>query len=233
MSPPSLRATGGIADLLDLVRQVAREGDGPVQVRRCTVGWADDTGTSHVTITPGQDVDLHVTTAQGFPLTARLAAPGGVWRVPAIGEECLVLADPADWDTPGGPIAFCRHRLPPSALTATRAVVEIPAGGELYLGDAATHPLVRGDTYADRLDAYLDALDAALTALTAALAAVSTYAGAVAALPAPFPLTSPAATALATALTTTWPGALATYTSAAAAFRAARTAYLSANLKGE
>ena len=143
MSPPTLRPTGGIDDLLDLVRQVAGEGESPVQVRRCTVGWSDDTGTGHVTITPGQDVDLHVTTAQGYPLTARLAASGGVWRVPAIGEECLVLADPADWDTPGGPIAFCRHRLPPSALTATRAVVEIPTGGELYVGDGATHAAAR------------------------------------------------------------------------------------------
>ena len=143
MSPPTLRPSGGIDDLLDLVRQVAREGDAPVQVRRCTVGWPDDTGTNHVTITPGQDVDLHVTTAEGYPLTARLGAQGGVWRVPAIGEECLVLADAADWDTPGAPVAYCRHRLPPASLTATRAVVEIPTGGELYVGDGATQAAAR------------------------------------------------------------------------------------------
>ena len=228
---PGTRASG-VLDFSAL-RELLGDGQDATQVQRGTVGWEGETGAEHLTITPGQDVEVHVTTSRGYPLAARLAAPGGLWRTPAIGEECLLVGPEGDGRAPGALVCFCRHRLPPSALTATRAVVEIPAGGELYLGDAATHPLVRGDTYADRLDAYLDALDAALTALTAALAAVSTYAGAVAALPAPFPLTSPAATALATALTTTWPGALATYTSAAAAFRAARTADLSANLKGE
>lgn len=114
--------------------------DEPVRLGR--IGWDGDADASHVTITPGRDVDVHVTLRDGFPITARLAASGGVWRVPAIGEECVVMAPPGDWATPGAPIAVCRHRLPPSSLTPSVAVIEAPAGG-LVIGDGASAAAAR------------------------------------------------------------------------------------------
>jgi len=111
-------------------------------VRLGRIGWDGDAGSSHLTITPGRDVDVHVTTRDGYALTARLAATGGVWRAPAIGEECLILGPEGDWSTPGAPIAFCRHRLPPSSLSATNAVLEAPTGG-LLIGDGATQAAAR------------------------------------------------------------------------------------------
>ncbi len=138
---PQTRA-GSTFDI-GILRALIAEGLDTTQVQRGTVGWRDDTGTSHVTITPGQDVDLHVTTAEGYPYTARLAAPGGLWRVPAIGEECLIVGPVSDRQTPGALVCLCRHRLPPSSLTATRAVVEIPSGGALYVGNGAAHAAAR------------------------------------------------------------------------------------------
>jgi len=97
----------------------------------------------------------------------------------------------------------------------------------------ASQPFVRGDTYADKLSAHLDQIDTLNGALTTALAAISVYVQAVKALPVPFPATGAAADLLTTALPTTWPAALAVYTPAAAAFRAARAQYLSTRIKGE
>lgn len=116
----------------------------PDLVRRGTVGWEGEAGTQHVVITAGQDVELHVTTSAGFEVTARLAAPGGVWRVPAIGEEVMLFAPAGDWRAPGGPVAVAKHREPPSNLTASRAVVEVPSGG-LLVGNGATKAAARAD----------------------------------------------------------------------------------------
>jgi len=116
----------------------------PDLVRRGAVGWEGEAGTQHVVVTAGQDVELHVTTSDGFELTARLAAPGGVWRVPAIGEEVMLFAPAGDWRAPGGPVAVAKHREPPSSLTATRAVVEVPSGG-LLIGNGATKAAARTD----------------------------------------------------------------------------------------
>lgn len=116
----------------------------PDLVRRGTVGWEGEAGTQHVVVTAGQDVELHVTTSAGFEVTARLAAPGGVWRVPEIGEEVVLFAPAGDWRAPGGPIAVAKHREPPSNLTATRAVVEVPSGG-LLVGNGATKAAARED----------------------------------------------------------------------------------------
>lgn len=97
----------------------------------------------------------------------------------------------------------------------------------------ASQPFVRGDTYADALASHLDAIDALTAALSTAIAAISAYANAITLLPVPFPLTTPAATTLATALAIPWTSAVATYTASATAFRAARAQYLSQRIKGE
>lgn len=142
MRPPATHPSG----VMDwgVFAEMAREAMGPDLVRRGVVGWEGESGTDHVTITAGQDVDVHVTLDGGYPIVARLAAPGGVWRCPAIGEEALVLAATGDWRTDGGPVAYLRHRLPPSNLTATRAVLEVPSGG-LLVGDGATKAAARTD----------------------------------------------------------------------------------------
>lgn len=111
--------------------------------------------------------------------------------------------------------------------------IKILSGTGMINMQGATQPFVRGDTYADKLSGHLDQIDTLNTALTTALAAVSTYATAVGALGGVFTPTQPLAATLATALNTTWPAALAVYTPAAAAFRAARAQYLSTRIKGE
>lgn len=138
---PATRPSG----VLDFgaLRALLGEGQDTTQVQRGTVGWQGETGAEHLTITPGQDVEVHVTSARGYPLAARLAAPGGLWRAPAIGEECVLVGPEGDGLAPGALVCFCRHRLPPASLTASRAVVEIPTGGELYVGDGATQAAAR------------------------------------------------------------------------------------------
>lgn len=128
----------------DVLRQMMRESVDADQVRRARIGWDGETGTDHLTITAGRDVDVHVTTAEGFELTARLFAPAGLWRVPPIGDECLVVAQAGDWTTPGAPVCLWRHRLPPAHLTGTNAVVEVPSGG-LLVGDGAEKAAARTD----------------------------------------------------------------------------------------
>ena len=142
MRPPGTHPSG----VMDwgVFAEMARDALGPELVRRGVVGWDGELGTDHVTITAGQDVDVHITLDGGFPVTARLAAPGGVWRCPAIGEEALVLAASGDWRTDGGPVAYLRHRLPPSNLSTSNAVLEVPDGG-LLVGDGATKAAARTD----------------------------------------------------------------------------------------
>lgn len=138
------RPSGSAEDLAGLIRDLAAGGsESSARVTRGRVGWERETGAEHLTITPGQDVEVHVTSSHGYPLAARLAAPGGVWRAPVIGEECLLIGPESDATTPGALVCFCPHRLPPNALTATRAVVEIPTGGALYVGNDAAHAAAR------------------------------------------------------------------------------------------
>lgn len=142
MRPPATHPSG----VLDwsVFAAMGREAAGPDLVRRGVVGWEGESGTDHLTITPGQDVDVHVTTADGFELTARLFAPAGVWRLPPIGDEVLVVAAAGDWRTPGGPVCLWKHRLPPSNLTTSNAVLEVPDGG-LLVGNGATKAAARTD----------------------------------------------------------------------------------------
>ncbi len=124
-------------------------------------------------------------------------------------------------------------------LKETSAVVRIRASGAIEITaksgqrvdlQGASQPFVRGDTYADRLATYLDALDTLHTLLTATFEAINVYALAIKPLADPTNAVTPT---LVTALTTTWVRGVTTYTSAAAAFRAARTQYLSTRIKGE
>ena len=137
------RPSGAVEDLAGLIREIAGSAGAGDRVCRGTIGWPNETGDEHLTITPGQDVEVHATTAEGFPVHARLAAPGGFWRAPVIGEECLLLAQERDAGAVGGFVCLCPHRNPPSSLTATRAVVEIPSGGALYVGNGAAHAAAR------------------------------------------------------------------------------------------
>lgn len=139
---PATRPDGALdfAPLRDLIH----EGADTDQVRRARIGWDGETGTDHLTITPGRDVDVHATTAAGFPLVARLFAPAGVWSLPPIGDECLVVAQAGDWSTPGAPVCLWKHRLPPSHLALDNAVLEVPSGG-LLVGDGATKAAARTD----------------------------------------------------------------------------------------
>lgn len=139
---PATRPFGGL-DFAPL-REMMNNGADTDQVRRARIGWDGETGTDHLTITPGRDVDVHVTTSAGFPLTARLFAPAGVWALPPIGDECLVVAESGDWGTNGAPVCLWKHRLPPVHLTTTNAVVEVPSGG-LLVGDGATKAAARTD----------------------------------------------------------------------------------------
>jgi len=125
-------------------RDFLREGLQSAQVRRGTVGWPDEPEAERYTITAGQDVDLHVTRADGMQLVARLYAGGGLWSIPPAGEEVTLLAEEADWHTPGAPVALWKHRLPPAHLVADKAVLEVPSGG-LLIGDGATKPAARKD----------------------------------------------------------------------------------------
>lgn len=116
------------------------------QVRRGRIGWEGEAGTEHLTVTAGQDVAVHVTTADGMALTCRLFAPAGLWALPPIGDECLVLAQEGDWTAIGAPVCLWRHRSPPSNATPTRAVLEVPADG-LLVGNGATANAARvGDS---------------------------------------------------------------------------------------
>jgi hypothetical protein len=139
---PGTRPFGGL-DFAPL-REMIDDGAEAAPVRRARIGWEGETGTDHLTITPGRDVDVHVTTAAGFPLVARLFAPAGVWALPPIGDECLVVAEGGDWSAPGAPVCLWKHRLPPAHLTTTNAVLEVPAGG-LLVGDGATKAAARTD----------------------------------------------------------------------------------------
>jgi hypothetical protein len=139
---PGTRPFGGL-DFAPL-REMIDDGAEADAVRRARIGWEGETGTDHLTITPGRDVDVHVTTAAGFPLVARLFAPAGVWALPPIGDECLVVAEGGDWGAPGAPVCLWKHRLPPAHLSTTNAVLEVPAGG-LLVGDGATKAAARTD----------------------------------------------------------------------------------------
>lgn len=127
-----------------VLRQLQGQGAPDELVRRARIGWDGETGTDHLSITAGRDVDVHVTTADGFPLTARLFAPAGVWRLPPIGDECLVLAQGSDWATPGAPVCLWKHRLPPEHISTENAVIEVPSGG-LLVGDGAEKAAARTD----------------------------------------------------------------------------------------
>lgn len=139
---PASRPDGAL-DFAPL-REMMNEGADTDQVRRARIGWDGETGTNHLTITVGRDVDVHVTTADGYPLVARLFAPAGVWSLPPIGDECLVVAQTGDWSAPGAPVCLWRHRLPPAHLTTSNAVIEVPSGG-LLVGDGATKAAARTD----------------------------------------------------------------------------------------
>jgi hypothetical protein len=139
---PGTRPFGGL-DFAPL-REMIDDGAEAAPVRRARIGWEGETGTDHLSITPGRDVDVHVTTAAGFPLVARLFAPAGVWALPPIGDECLVVAESGDWGAPGAPVCLWKHRLPPAHLSTTNAVLEVPSGG-LLVGDGATKAAARTD----------------------------------------------------------------------------------------
>lgn len=119
-----------------VLREFFRQGLDVTQVRRATVGWPGQSGTDHLEIT-ANDIAVCVTTLDGVELTARLFASGSVWRLPPIGDECLVLAAEGEWSAVGAPACLWPLRAPPSNASATRAVVDIPADG-LLLGNAAT-----------------------------------------------------------------------------------------------
>lgn len=142
MSPPGGRHRNPLDP--DVIRRFVLAGADFAQVRRGVTGWPGETGTEHLTVTAGQDVDVHVTTADGMQLVARLFAPGGLWALPPLGDEVLVLAQEGDWHTIGAPVALWRHRGPPANVTATRAVLQVPSGG-LYIGDGATKNAARVD----------------------------------------------------------------------------------------
>lgn len=121
----------------NVLRGFILDGADFTQVRRGIIGWAGEQGTEHLTITAGQDVDVHVTADGEMQLVCRLFAPAGLWSLPPLGDECLVLAQEGDWTAIGAPVCLWRHRLPPSNLSLTRAVLEVPADG-LLIGNGAT-----------------------------------------------------------------------------------------------
>jgi len=119
-----------------VLREFFRQGLDTTQVRRATVGWPGQSGTDHLELTTN-DVAVCVTTLDGIELTARLFASGSVWRLPPIGDECLVIAPEGEFASIGAASVLWPLRAPPSNASATRAVVDIPADG-LLLGNAAT-----------------------------------------------------------------------------------------------
>ena len=126
-----------------VLRDFVAEGLDTSQVRRATVGWEGQSGTDHLELTP-EDVAVCVTTLDGTELTARLFASGSVWRLPPIGDECLVIAPEGEFAAVGAPSVLWPLRAPPSNATTTRAVVDVPADG-LLLGNGATKGLARKD----------------------------------------------------------------------------------------
>ncbi len=128
-------------------REFLAGGQPPPGCVRGVIGWPGETIADAVRINrTTDDVEVHVSTSSGMQLVCRLAAPGGVWRIPVLGDECHVLAEPEEWTTQGAPICLWRHHGVPSSLTATRAVLEVPEGG-LHVGDGATRGAARLDDH--------------------------------------------------------------------------------------
>lgn len=120
----------------ETLRAFVREGLDTTQVRRAFVGWDGQSGTDHLEVTE-HDIAVCVTTIDGVEITARLFASGSVWRLPPIGDECLVIAPEGEFASIGAASVLWPLRAPPSNASATRTVVDIPADG-LLLGNEAT-----------------------------------------------------------------------------------------------
>lgn len=127
----------------ETLRAFIREGIDATQVRRAVVGWDGQSGTGHLEVTE-YDIAVCVTTVDGVELTARLFASGSVWRLPPIGDECLVIAPEGEFVSIGAASVLWPLRAPPSNATAARAVVDLPADG-LLVGNAATKGIARKD----------------------------------------------------------------------------------------
>lgn len=103
-------------------------------------------------------------------------------------------------------------------LRASGAIEITAAAGQAVTLQGGAEPFVRGTAYANALDDFLDGLDTFVTG-------VGAYATAVGAIPGPLAATAPAAATLAGVVTTT--------NAAIAAFKLARTGYLSTRIAGD
>lgn len=89
-------------------------------------------------------------------LTARLGDTGGVWRIPPIGAEVVVVV--ADGELAAGAVIVARLDNAPDGLAVDTIVVLAPAGGKVLIHDGTAAQAVALATKAD-VQAVRDALN--------------------------------------------------------------------------
>lgn len=101
-------------------------------------------GELHFEIADG-DVMIEVRLADtGIPVTCRLAATCGIWRVPAVGTEVAVLIPKGEID--GDPVVIATLEAAPDQIADGHTVIVVSSGKTLLVHDGdsgACEPLVR------------------------------------------------------------------------------------------